>query len=107
LCSYPISAIRILGDSHKTSRPALRLAWRIVNRVMTLCQISGRRLSPRGLRHAIGVGTLQPGVPLNLAQRWLRHTKNDTTADTTKRILRIASGVLVATEATKSAQVDN
>jgi integrase/recombinase XerD len=55
-------------------------AWRIVKRVMTLCQIRGRRASPRGLRHAFGVGTLQSGVPLNITQRWLGHAKIDTTA---------------------------
>lgn len=55
-------------------------AWRFIKRVMALCQISGRRASPRGLRHAFGVGTLQAGVPLNLAQRWLGHAGMTTTA---------------------------
>lgn len=55
-------------------------AWRLVKRVMTLSQVTGRRASPRGLRHAFGVGALQSGVPLNLAQRWLGHAKLDTTA---------------------------
>ena len=55
-------------------------AWRLVKRVTTLCQITGRRASPRGLRHAFGVGTLQAGVPLNITQRWLGHAKIDTTA---------------------------
>jgi integrase/recombinase XerD len=55
-------------------------AWRIIKRVMTLCQIRGRRACPRGLRHAFGVGSLQAGVPLNLAQRWLGHAHMSTTA---------------------------
>lgn len=54
--------------------------WRLVKRVTMLCQISGRRASPRGLRHAFGVGTLQAGVPLNLTQRWLGHARISTTA---------------------------
>jgi site-specific recombinase XerD len=52
----------------------------LVKRVTMLCQVTGRRACPRGLRHAFGVGTLQAGVPLNLTQRWLGHAKIDTTA---------------------------
>ena len=42
--------------------------------------MSGRCACPRGLRHAFGVGTLQAGIPLNLAQRWLGHARISTTA---------------------------
>ena len=55
-------------------------AWRLIKRVMHRSRINGHQASPRGLRHAFGVGTLQSGVPLNLAQRWLGHAKIDTTA---------------------------
>jgi integrase/recombinase XerD len=54
--------------------------WRIIKRVMRRIGISGRHACPRGLRHAFGVGTLQAGVPLNLAQRWLGHARMTTTA---------------------------
>ena len=54
-------------------------AWRIIKRVMMLCRVTGRRASPRGLRHAFGVGTLQAAVPLNITQRWLGHARISTT----------------------------
>jgi len=55
-------------------------AWRIIKRVMHCSQVRGRRASPRGLRHAFGVGTLQSGVPLSLLQRWLGHSSIATTS---------------------------
>jgi integrase/recombinase XerD len=55
-------------------------AWRIIKRVMRRSAITGRQACPRGLRHAFGVGSLQAGVPLNLAQRWLGHARLSTTA---------------------------
>jgi integrase len=55
-------------------------AWRIIKQVMRRSAIAGRRACPRGLRHAFGVGSLQAGVPLNLAQRWLGHARISTTA---------------------------
>jgi integrase/recombinase XerD len=55
-------------------------AWRIIKAVMLRSSIAGRQACPRGLRHAFGVGSLQAGVPLNLAQRWLGHARISTTA---------------------------
>lgn len=55
-------------------------AWRIIKQVMRRSSVRGRQACPRGLRHAFGVGTLQAGVPLNLAQRWLGHARISTTA---------------------------
>jgi integrase len=55
-------------------------AWRIIKQVMRRSSVAGRRACPRGLRHAFGVGSLQAGVPLNLAQRWLGHARISTTA---------------------------
>ena len=55
-------------------------AWRIVKRVMDRLRVRGGQASPRGLRHAFGVGTLQSGVPLNLIQRWMGHARISTTA---------------------------
>jgi len=55
-------------------------AWRIVKRVMTQAGISGRAASPRGLRHAFGIATLQASVPLNLVSRWMGHSRLSTTA---------------------------
>jgi integrase/recombinase XerD len=55
-------------------------AWRIIKQVMRRSSITGPQGCPRGLRHAFGVGSLQAGVPLNLAQRWLGHARISTTA---------------------------
>lgn len=54
--------------------------WRIVKKIMLRIGVHGRRATPRGLRHAFGVGTLQSGAPLNLTQRWLGHARLSTTA---------------------------
>lgn len=51
-------------------------AWRWIKRVMQRSAVTGCRASPRGLRHAFGVGSLQAGVPLNLVQRWLGHANS-------------------------------
>jgi site-specific recombinase XerD len=55
-------------------------AWRVIKAAMSECKIVGRAACPRGLRHSFGVGTLQAGVPLNLVQRWLGHSRISTTA---------------------------
>jgi integrase/recombinase XerD len=55
-------------------------AWRLIKSLMLRNGITGLSASPRGLRHAFGVGTLQAGVPLNLLQRWLGHAQITTTA---------------------------
>lgn len=55
-------------------------AWRIIKDVMRRSSVEGRHACPRGLRHAFGIGALQAGVPLNLAQRWLGHSRIATTA---------------------------
>lgn len=54
--------------------------WRIIKGVMMLSQIVGRGACPRGLRHSFGVGTVQAGIPLNLTQRWMGHSRLSTTA---------------------------
>ena len=69
-----------LGADHRLWPWHRVTAWRIIKRVMRACSITGRQACPRGLRHAFGVGTLQAGVPLNLAQRWLGHARISTTA---------------------------
>lgn len=55
-------------------------AWRIIKRVMLEARIIGRAASPRGLRHAFGIATLQADVPLNLVSRWMGHSRLSTTA---------------------------
>jgi integrase len=55
-------------------------AWRIVKQVMARAGIAGAPASPKGFRHAFGMGTLHAGVPINLVQRWLGHARISTTA---------------------------
>jgi integrase len=55
-------------------------AWRIIKRLMNGAGISGPIACPKAFRHAFGIGTLQSGIPLNLTQRWLGHSRPSTTA---------------------------
>lgn len=55
-------------------------AWRIIKQVMTSAGLTGLAATPRGLRHAFGVGTLQGGIPITLTQKWLGHSRVSTTA---------------------------
>ena len=54
-------------------------AWRLIKRVTRLVGIVGVRASPRGLRHAFGVATLRARVPPNVRQKWLGHSRPETT----------------------------
>jgi integrase/recombinase XerD len=53
--------------------------WRLIKAVMQSAGIHGVRASPRGLRHAFGVGTVASGVPLDTVQRLLGHSSIKTT----------------------------
>ncbi len=79
---FSLSAVQ--RDASRADRrlwPCCRAtAWRLVKKVMMEARITGTPACPRGLRHAFGVGTLQSGIPLNLAQRWLGHARISTTA---------------------------
>jgi site-specific recombinase XerD len=55
-------------------------AWRWIKRATSYADVAGQKASPRGLRHAFGVGALQSGVPLHLIQRWMGHARLSTTA---------------------------
>ena len=55
-------------------------AWMIVKAAMESASIEGVRASPKGLRHAFAVTAIHSGVPINLVQRWLGHTRIETTA---------------------------
>ncbi|MEM7664104.1 MAG: tyrosine-type recombinase/integrase [Pseudomonadota bacterium] len=54
--------------------------WRKVTEVMQFAGISGAQACPRGIRHGFGVAAVATGVPLTLVQRWLGHTRLETTA---------------------------
>lgn len=55
-------------------------AWSYVKTAMKACEFSGACASPKGLRHAFGVGALQAGAPINLVRKWLGHSRLSTTA---------------------------
>ncbi|MCW5735983.1 MAG: site-specific integrase [Enhydrobacter sp.] len=55
-------------------------AWRTIKHSMAAAGIVGAAACPRGLRHAFGVGTLQAGIPINMTQKWLGHSRLTTTA---------------------------
>ncbi|WP_458327127.1 tyrosine-type recombinase/integrase [Hyphobacterium vulgare] len=63
-------------------------AWLIVKRVMKNASIEGRHASPKGLRHAFGITAVTEGIPLNLVQRWLGHSRIESTAVYTNAIGR-------------------
>jgi integrase len=69
----PLSKNRRLWPFHRTT------AWRLVKRVMRAAGLFGVRACPRGLRHAFGVATLQAHVPKNIRQKWLGHSRPETT----------------------------
>jgi site-specific recombinase XerD len=52
----------------------------VIKRVMADADISGGHACPKGLRHAFGIAAIQRGIPLNLIQKWLGHSKIETTA---------------------------
>lgn len=54
-------------------------AWMHVKDVMAIAGIHGPHASPKGLRHAFGVSAIQSGLPINLVQRWMGHSRLTTT----------------------------
>ena len=56
-------------------------AWRRIKEVMTAAGLQdGPHRSPKGLRHGFGIAAITSGVPLNMLQKWLGHSKMETTA---------------------------
>lgn len=54
-------------------------AWKRVREVMVSAKIFGSRATPKGLRHAFAVASLQAGVPINFVRKWLGHSRLSTT----------------------------
>lgn len=86
----PKACIRALKRAHilDNLHPKRRLwswsrsrAWQLVKQVMADAGIvSGIHATPKGLRHGFGIHAVRLGIPLNLVQRWLGHSRLETTA---------------------------
>lgn len=77
----------IFGGTSDTSQRSERLwpwsrttAWQHVKTVMIAAGIPRSVSRPKALRHGFGVAATQSGVPLNIIQRWMGHSRLDTTA---------------------------
>jgi integrase/recombinase XerD len=55
-------------------------AWAQVKAVMRSAQIDEVYCKPKALRHAFAIHAGKKGVPLNIVQRWLGHSRIETTA---------------------------
>jgi len=78
---FTLAALRPPGaDQERLWRWRRETGWRIIKRAMKAARVEGRCACPRGLRHGLGVGAIQAGVPLTLLQRWLGHARLSTTA---------------------------
>jgi integrase/recombinase XerD len=54
--------------------------WMVVRSVMRDARLDGPYASPKGLRHSFAITALQSGVPINLVQKWMGHSRIETTA---------------------------
>ncbi len=55
-------------------------AWKIVKEVMHEANIADGVCKPKALRHGFAIEAGQKGVPLNVVQRWMGHSRLETTA---------------------------
>lgn len=55
-------------------------AWKRLKAVMSQAGIFGDHACPKGLRHSFGITATQRGVPLNMIQKWLGHSRIETTS---------------------------
>lgn len=55
-------------------------AWEKITAVMAKAGVSGPQACPRGVRHGFGVAAVSAGVPITLVQRWLGHSRLETTS---------------------------
>lgn len=83
-----VHAIRDAQNSPETTRQDQPLwswsrttAWRHIKKVMDSSNIQpGPHLCPKGLRHGYGIHAISKGVPLNMLQKWMGHSKMETTS---------------------------
>jgi len=71
--------LRSIGNSHLWAW-SRTTAWRRVKEVMAAAAIHGLYASPKGVRHGFGIKATASEVPLNITQKWLGHSRLETTA---------------------------
>lgn len=86
----PTSLLRRLESEHALSRADAQMrlwpwgrttAWKHIKAVMQMADVPSFCAMPKGLRHAFGVvGVSEAQVPLNMMQKWLGHSRIETTA---------------------------
>ena len=54
--------------------------WNVVKRPMSAVGIDGIRACPKALRHSFAIRALRRGVPISFVQRWLGHSRLETTS---------------------------
>ena len=55
-------------------------AWRKINAIMIESNLSGKKATPKGLRHSFGIHAILSNVPITKVQKWLGHAHVSTTA---------------------------
>lgn len=55
-------------------------AWRRVKEVMRAAELAGLYATPKGVRHGFGVKASVSEIPLNMTQKWMGHSRIETTA---------------------------
>jgi integrase/recombinase XerD len=83
----PTHLVRLLDCAHDLSAStellwpwSRTMAWNVVKGVMRTAAIPESFAMPKSLRHGFAVEAVQNGVPLNVVQRWLGHSRLETTA---------------------------
>lgn len=84
LVPVPLTILNLLSPLGETNDKiwgwSRTKAWMVVKRTMSEAGLQGAAATPRGLRHTFGVHAVLSGVPITLLQKWMGHSKLETTA---------------------------
>ena len=79
LCSIEVNNTGLLWSINE--RPISRItAYRWIKEVMQSADVTGKKASPKGLRHGFGVHATLSGIQLHMLCRWMGHASVETTA---------------------------
>lgn len=81
----PQQLIKLLHDSCTLENERIwkwgrTTAWKQVKSVMVVAGIPSQLRKPKALRHAFAIEATQKLIPLNIIQRWMGHSRLETTA---------------------------